>query len=109
MAFLVGLFGGDFFSYADRAFASISPFVQFLGQGSPCSGFAGLCLIGSWAYLKRSYSVILGLLVFGGVIEIAQFVTGWRFMQLGDFVADAVGIIVGRITFHLLQKRHNLI
>jgi hypothetical protein len=47
--------------------------------------------------------------VLGGAIETAQFATGWRHMEFGDFVANAVGIIVGRIAFHLLQKRHNLI
>ena len=69
------------------------------------AAFAGLCLIGSWAYLNRPYSVMLGLLVFGGVIEIAQFATGWRHMEFGDFVANAVGIMIGRITFYLLYKR----
>lgn len=67
--------------------------------------FGGLCVIGSKGYLERPYSLMLGLLVFGGVIEIAQFATGWRHMDFGDFVADAVGIMIGRIAFHLLQKR----
>ena len=30
------------------------------------AAFAGLCLIGSWAYLNRSYPLMLGLLVLGG-------------------------------------------
>lgn len=73
------------------------------------AAFAGLCLIGSWAYLRRSYSLMLGLLVLGGGIEIAQFATGWRHMSFGDFVANAVGIMIGRIAFLLLQKRRAIL
>ena len=69
------------------------------------AAFAGLCLIGSWAYLNRSYSLLLGLLLLGGAIEIAQFATGWRNMEFGDFVANSVGIMIGRITFYILHKR----
>ena len=69
------------------------------------AAFTGLCLIGSWAYLNRTFSLILGLLVLGGAIEIAQFATGWRHMDFGDFVANAVGIMIGRIAFHILRKK----
>ena len=69
------------------------------------AAFAGLCLIGSLAYLNRSYPLMLGLLVLGGGIEIAQFATGWRHMDFGDFVANAVGIMIGRIAFHLLRRK----
>ena len=79
------------FSFGDKALHAVA--------------FAGLCLIGSWAYLNRTYSLILGLLVLGGGIELAQFATGWRYMQFGDLVANAVGIMIGRIAFHSIQKR----
>jgi hypothetical protein len=69
------------------------------------AAFAGLCLIGSWAYLNRPYSIMLGLLVLGGAIEIAQYAIGWRHMDFGDFVANAAGIMIGRTVFLLLQKR----
>ena len=67
--------------------------------------FACLFLIGSWAYLNHPYSIMWGLLGLGGGIELAQFTTGWRQMDFGDFVANAVGIMIGRITFRLMQKR----
>ena len=82
-----------------------APLFTFGDKILHASAFAGLCLIGSWAYLNRPYSIMLGLLVFGGAIEIAQFATGWRHMSFGDFVANAVGIIIGRIAFHLLRKK----
>jgi len=69
------------------------------------AAYAGLCLIGAWAYLNRSYSLMLGLLVLGGAIEMAQYAFGWRHMDFGDFVANAFGILIGRIAFHILSKR----
>ena len=69
------------------------------------TAFVVLCLIGSWAYLNRSYSLILGLIMLGGAIQLARFATGWRHMDFGDFVANAVGIMIGRIAFHILRKR----
>lgn len=68
--------------------------------------FAILCLIGSFAYCKRSYSLALGLLIFGGAIEIAQYALGWRHMESLDFLADAVGISVGRGIYHMIRRRN---
>jgi hypothetical protein len=81
------------------------PPFSFWDKALHAAAFAGLCLIGLWAYLNRPYSIMLGLLVLGWCIEIAQFATGWRHMSFGDFVANAVGIIIGRIAFHLLNRR----
>ena len=83
----------------------VEPHFSWGDKALHAAAFAGLCLIGSWAYLRRSYSLMLGLLVLGGGIEIAQFATGWRHMSFGDFVANAVGIMIGRVAFHLMQKR----
>ena len=57
--------------------------------------FAGLTLLGLWAYPGRSGRVIAGLLAFGAGIEIAQAATGWRIGELPDLLADAVGLVVG--------------
>ncbi len=40
-------------------------------------------------------SVLVGLLIFGAAIEIAQSVTGWRYGDPLDWVADAVGVLAG--------------
>jgi hypothetical membrane protein len=84
---------------------AIEPHFSWWDKALHAAAFTGLCLIGSWAYLNRPYSIMLGLLVLGGVIEIAQFAIGWRHMEFGDFVANAVGIMIGRIAFHLLNRR----
>jgi VanZ family protein len=54
--------------------------------------FAALCLLGFHAYRSKSLQVILGLLLLGGVIEIAQAATGWRYGEWLDWLADAIGI-----------------
>ena len=84
---------------------AIEPHFSWWDKALHATAFTGLCLIGSWAYLARSYSILLGLFVLGGGIEIAQFAIGWRHMEFGDFMANVVGIMIGRIVFHLLQKR----
>ena len=66
--------------------------------------FAGLCLVGSWAYPDQSYALMLKLLVFGGAIEIMQHATGWRYMEFLDFIANIIGIIIGRWIFHLCRN-----
>ena len=68
--------------------------------------FGGLCIIGSKGYLDRSYSLMFGLLMMGGTIEVAQYATGWRHMDFYDFVADAGGILIGRGVFHLMCQRN---
>ena len=83
----------------------VEPYFSWGDKALHAATFAGLCLIGSWAYLNRPYSIMLGLLVLGGALEIAQFATGWRHMSFGDFVANAVGIMIGRIAFHILRKK----
>ena len=83
----------------------VEPYFSWGDKALHAAAFAGLCLIGSWAYLNRMYSLILGLIMLGGAIEIAQFATGWRHMDFWDFVANAAGIMIGRIAFHMLQKR----
>ena len=82
-----------------------APLFTFGDKVLHASAFMGICLMGSWVYLNRPYSIMLGLLVLGGSIELAQFAIEWRHMDFWDFVANAVGIMIGRVTFHLIQKR----
>lgn len=69
------------------------------------AAFLALCMMGSWSYLERSYSLIIGLLALGGAIEISQYATGWRHMEVYDFVANAAGILVGRGIFRLFRPK----
>ena len=59
--------------------------------------FAGLMVLGSWAYPLRRLQAALGLLIFGLGIELVQAATGWRFGEVADLLADAVGVAVGGV------------
>lgn len=54
--------------------------------------FASLMVLGLWAYPLRAVPLALGLLAYGLGIELAQAATGWRFGEVADLLADAVGV-----------------
>lgn len=55
-------------------------------------GFAWLAFWGRLAYARWPRATLLGLLALGALIEIAQAITGWRYGDFADWVADAVGV-----------------
>jgi VanZ family protein len=68
---------------------------NFWDKAQHSLAFAGLSLLGLWSYLSRRNRVLLGLLLFGAVIEIAQAMTTWRAGDLRDWAADGLGIALG--------------
>jgi hypothetical protein len=48
--------------------------------------------LGLLAYPAWALRVLLGLLVFGGGIELVQAATGWRIGDWWDWLADAIGV-----------------
>jgi VanZ family protein len=48
--------------------------------------------LGLWAYPTSAIRVATGLLVYGGLIELAQAATGWRAGDWFDWLADAIGV-----------------
>jgi len=58
-------------------------------------GFAVLAVLGCGAYPQRRAALLLGLLAYGGLIELLQALTGYRSAELLDVVADGVGLIFG--------------
>ncbi|OSZ75506.1 VanZ family protein [Hydrogenophaga sp. IBVHS1] len=67
--------------------------------------FAWLALLGLLSYPAHLPRVAVGLLLFGGGIELAQTATGWRFGEWADLAADFLGITMGT-TVWLLVRRH---
>ncbi len=63
--------------------------------------------VGLTSYPSRRVHVLVGLLIFGAAIEIAQSVSGWRYGDPLDWVADAVGVLAGllALTPALSRKR----
>lgn len=54
--------------------------------------FTALATLGLLAYPRQPWRVAIGLLAFGGAIELAQAATGWRYGEWTDWLADAVGL-----------------
>ncbi len=47
----------------------------------------------------------LALSIYGVCIEVLQSVSGWRYGDCGDWIADVFGISIGLTAFTLLQKK----
>jgi len=98
-------FAGIFLLLAVLAVAMAPAFWPWLGAGGSrlfvdkwMHGFT-FVLLAIWyagQYERRYYGwLILGLLVFGGLIEICQSMVTYRTAELADFFADALGVLVG--------------
>lgn len=61
-----------------------------------CVTFAILAIWFSGQYERSSYwKLVTGLLIFGALIEACQYMVPYRTAELGDMVADIVGILCG--------------
>lgn len=47
-----------------------------------------------WLWPRAVVHAVLGMLVFGAAIELAQWAVGWRFAEWADWAADAVGVLL---------------
>jgi VanZ family protein len=66
--------------------------------------FAVLAMLGCSAYPERKIQVLLGLLMYGVLIELLQSLTDYRMAEALDVVADGVGILVGWTFTYLLWR-----
>ena len=57
--------------------------------------FCVLAILGRRAYPLHIAAVLLGLLFYGGLIEVLQAFTPYRFAEWQDLIADGIGIIIG--------------
>ncbi len=48
--------------------------------------------LGLLAYSEKPGCIVIGLLVYGAFIELAQAASGWRYGDWQDWLADAVGV-----------------
>lgn len=68
------------------------------------AGFALLALLGGLAHRDQRPRVLIGLLLYGALIEVAQSATGWRHGDLLDLLADAVGVLAGLLALGALDR-----
>ena len=67
--------------------------------------FAVLAFLGNRAWPKHPVLVLLGLLAYGGLIEVLQSFTPDRFAEWEDLLADAVGLLLGEVLARLVWRR----
>jgi VanZ family protein len=70
---------------------------HFWDKAQHALGFAVLALIGLLAYGEHRRRVVLALLGYGALIELVQGLVPWRYGDVGDFAADAVGVVIGAV------------
>ena len=54
--------------------------------------FGAMALLGRWAYPRNTAAILLGLLVYGGLIEALQSLTATRTADWHDLLADSIGL-----------------
>ncbi|MDH4393480.1 MAG: VanZ family protein [Aquabacterium sp.] len=60
-----------------------------------CAAFASLAVAGTLGFQRRWWAVALGLLAYGGPIEVLQAFTPTRVGEWADLLADGIGIALG--------------
>jgi len=68
-------------------------------------GFAWLGALGLLTYPRRIWAVVVGLVVWGGAIELMQWGTGWRYGEWSDWLADVIGITAALLLWYCLPPR----
>jgi VanZ family protein len=66
--------------------------------------FITLAILGLQAYPTRSGVLFVGLLLFGGLIEILQSFTPYRSAEWADWIADGIGTLVGYGLHGILRR-----
>jgi VanZ family protein len=57
--------------------------------------FGVLAMLGCLAYPGRIVPVLSGSILYGGLIEVLQSFTSYRFAEWADVVADTIGVLIG--------------
>ena len=81
------------------------PVLNTWDKAQHAGGFLMLTLLGGLAYPKPRAKVLIGLLAYGALIEVAQSATGWRNGDLLDLLADAVGVGLGALVLAIPLPR----
>lgn len=64
-------------------------------KGNHVLAFCVLTLLGRWSFPQQALLLVVGLCVYGIGIEILQALSGYRFAEYADLLADAIGVALG--------------
>ena len=70
--------------------------INFWDKAQHALAFGVLTLLGlrAWPQRRHRLRLLAGLVIYGGGIELAQHLTGWRHGDWADWVADSVGVVL---------------
>lgn len=68
-------------------------------------GFAWLAACGLLAFPLRPLALVVGLVIWGGAIELMQAASGWRHGEWIDWLADVIGVALALLVWRLLPPR----
>ena len=68
------------------------PALDWWDKGQHAIAFLILTAWALWLRPQTQFRVVLGMLVYGAGLELAQWLVGWRYAEWADLLADTVGI-----------------
>jgi VanZ family protein len=69
------------------------------------AAFLVLTVLGCLAYPDRIAAILVGAVLYGGLIEVLQSFTDYRSAEWADLFADAVGVLAGRTLLAVARLR----
>lgn len=69
-------------------------------------GFATLTFLGLKTFSSKPLQVVVAMLIYGGLIEVVQALSGWRTGDWLDLLADAIGIALAWAMWFLMRSLH---
>lgn len=73
---------------------TVEEFMLFSDKVMHALAFSVLATLGFWSYPKRIVYVVIGLLLYGALIEFFQALTETRAPEWADWLSDALGILI---------------
>lgn len=70
------------------------PILNWWDKAQHVLAFAVLTSWALFAWPTKTYVVLVGMLTFGALIELAQWFVGYRYAEWADWAADIVGIVL---------------
>lgn len=75
--------------------------LNFWDKAQHSLAFVVLSLLAIFAYPQNIYPRLIGLVLYGGVIEIIQWFLPWRSGDIYDFIADSLGVLIVGLVYLL--------
>ena len=66
--------------------------------------FTVLAVLGRWAYPDRMRLLLMGLLAYGGLIDVLQSFTPHRFGEWSDLLGNGLGLVLGSVLTALSRR-----